>query len=275
MSSVNRILIDSRFRQPDSRSTTDFRVELPETIYMDSGMTCVVWDTCIPITWLTVEENVNDKLYFRLYQSDAYTYKDYVMTIASRNYVRGELVEEINNKFEALSIALRANEDPYRNLIRIFLPSDSNLSFMIFNNQDLRSRCNNTWQGEYYSAMNPQSLNDMIGNSDKNMQRYTAASMFEGGQFNVMPHHTIYITCPQLGNFKTLGPQGERDIIKKVTVTGNANEIMYDNYLNAEDFIDVSRQTLRSLNFKLVDVYGNVVNLHGQNFSFSLVFKPL
>jgi hypothetical protein len=72
-----------------------------------------------------------------------------------------------------------------------------------------------------------------------------------------------------------VGPQGERDIIKKVTVTGNANEIMYDNYLNAEDFFDVSRQTLRSLNFKLVDVYGNVANLHGQNFSFSLVFKPL
>ena len=66
MSSVNRILIDGRFRQVDSKSTTDFRVELPETIYMDSGMTCVLWDICLPVTWLTVEPDVNDKLYFRI-----------------------------------------------------------------------------------------------------------------------------------------------------------------------------------------------------------------
>lgn len=275
MSSVNRILIDSRFRQPDSTSTTDFRVELPETVYMDTGMTCVVWNVCIPITWHTVEENLNDKLYFRIYQSDPATYKDYIMRITSRNYTRSEVFEQLNKQFEALNVALRANEDPFRNLIRIFLPAGNNQSFMIFSNQDLRSRCNNTWQGEYYSAMNPQSINDMIGNSEHNMKIYTAISLFEGGQFNIMPHNTLYITCPQLGNFRSLGPQGERDIIKKVIVTGNQDEVMFDNYLFAEDFVDVSRQTLRSLNFKLVDVYGNVINLHGQNFSFSLVFKPL
>jgi hypothetical protein len=274
MSSVNRILIDSRFRQVDSKSTTDFRVELPETIYMDSGMTCVLWDICLPVTWLTVEPDVNDKLYFRIYQSDATTFSDYIMNITSRNYNRSEVVEELNAQFLALGVDLRANEDPYRNLIRIFLPVGSNLAFMIFTNLDLRSRCNNTWRGEYYSSTNPQSINDMIGNAEHNMKRYTAASIFEGGQFNAAPYRTLYITCPQLGNFRSLGPQGERDFFQKVMITSNVNEIIYDSNLWSDDFVDVSRQTLRSLNFRLVDVYGNVVNLHGQNFSFSLVFKP-
>ena len=37
--------------------------------------------------------------------------------------------------------------------------------------------------------------------------------------------------------------------------------------------IDVSRQTLRVLKFQLKDSLGNVINLHGANMSFSLVFE--
>ena len=55
MSVVNRILVDSRFRQPDSRSTTDFRVELPETITVEDGMSCVVTDVRILATCLAPE----------------------------------------------------------------------------------------------------------------------------------------------------------------------------------------------------------------------------
>jgi hypothetical protein len=275
MASLNRILIDSRFRQPDSTSTSDFRVELPETVLLDNGLGCVVFDICVPVTWYTVEENVNDKFYFRLYQADGVTFSDYIMPITSRIYSRAEVAEELSIQFTSLDVPLRANDDPFRNIIRIFLPSDSAQSFMVFTNLDLRSRCNNTWQGEFYSSINPQSVNDMIGNADATMRKYTSSVIFEGGQFNGVPHHTLYIKSPQLGTFRTLGPQGERDILNKVIVTGNANAILYDTLLNAEDYVDVSRQTLRSLNFKLVDVYGNTVNLHGQKFSFSLIFKPI
>ena len=78
--SVNRIMIDSRFRQVDSRSTFDFLLELPETIQMDSGMSCIVTDNVLPITWYTVEPGVNDKLYLRMYESDGVTYVDHIIT---------------------------------------------------------------------------------------------------------------------------------------------------------------------------------------------------
>ena len=64
MATVNRILVDSRFRKPDSISTADFRVELSETISVDDAMCCVVTDICIPISWYTVETHVNDKNVF-------------------------------------------------------------------------------------------------------------------------------------------------------------------------------------------------------------------
>ena len=175
-----------------------------------------------------------------------------------------------------MSIPLQCNEDPFRNIIRIF-PKDgfANASFMVFTNADLRERCNNTWQGEYFSPSNPQSVNDIIGNSDFSMKIYNNTANFEGGQFNAVPHHTVYIVCPQLGTFRSLGPQGERDILKKHVVMANPLEISHDTTLNAEDFTNISKQSFKSLNFRLTDVYGNVLNLHGQNWSFTLILKPI
>jgi hypothetical protein len=155
--SVNRIMIDSRFRQVDSRSTSDFRIELPETIQMDTGMSCIVTDIVLPITWYTVEPGVNDKLYLRMYESDGVTYVDHIITIPSRSYTRAEVAVALTARFNALNIPLSANEDPFRNLIRIFLPDEAEESFMVFTNADLLTRADTTWKGEYYSSVNPQS----------------------------------------------------------------------------------------------------------------------
>ena len=52
----------------------------------------------------------------------------------------------------------------------------------------------------------------------------------------------------------------------------NTGELIFDKITSSSDYIDVSRQTLRALKFQLKDSFGNVINLHGANMSFSLVF---
>jgi hypothetical protein len=274
MAFVNRIYVDSRHRIVDSESTSDFRIELPETMQMDDNMHVIVTDVVIPITWLTVEEDINDKLYVRLIEatSENITCTDYILKIPSRNYNRQELAEAISDVCEARGLPLRANDDPFRNLIRIFLPADSQLQFMVFSEKDLDTKANVTWTGPYYTSANPQSINNIIGNSLFRMKTYDAANIFEGGSYNGVPHHTIYLVCPQLGNRSSVGPLGERDILKKVVITDDQLTIPTNLYLNPEDHGDVSRRTFKSLNFKLTDVYGNTVPLHGQNISFTLVF---
>jgi len=91
MTTVNRVLIDSKHRQQESQSTSDFRVELPETITVGDNMACVNTDICIPVCWYTVEKDVNDMLFFRIV--DSTSYKDYIMTLPSRNYNRTEVAE--------------------------------------------------------------------------------------------------------------------------------------------------------------------------------------
>ena len=274
MSTVNRILVDSRFRQPDSISITDFRIELPENVHLDEGVSCVVCDISLPVTWYTVEVNVNDKLYIRMYQADGTTYSDHIVKLPSRNYTREEVASRLTTLFDELDdVPLTVGEDPFRNIIRIFLPEDSNRSFMVFTNQDLLNRCNGTWKGEFYIQSNPQSINQMIGNSDKHMQVYSASNIFEGGQFNILPHATLYIVSPELTTSSNIGPQGERDILKKVLVTAGPNSLMFDKDINTDDHVDVSKRSLRSIHFRLTDVYGNTLNLHGQHWSFTLLFR--
>ena len=41
------------------------------------------------------------------------------------------------------------------------------------------------------------------------------------------------------------------------------------------DFGDCSNQTLRTINFQLKDSKGNDINLHGNNWSFSVIFSRM
>ena len=83
---------------------------------------------------------------------------------------------------------------------------------------------------------------------------------------------SVYITCSQLG-YNNLGCRGERDAIRRVCINLPYSYIINDSYIDAADFTDVSRTCLNTLEFQLVDAYGNVIDLKGPNISFSSIFK--
>ena len=68
---------------------------------------------------------------------------------------------------------------------------------------------------------------------------------------------------------------GERGIIKKVPVTANYNQMIYDDAVLGIDYLSCSRQSLSRLEFQLKDVFGNLINLHGNHWSFSLIFTKM
>ena len=59
---LKKIYIDSRDRTPDSRSASNFKIELQQTVQMPDNTVFYVTDVCIPNVWNTIEENFNDKL---------------------------------------------------------------------------------------------------------------------------------------------------------------------------------------------------------------------
>ena len=85
--------------------------------------------------------------------------------------------------------------------------------------------------------------------------------------------HSIYICSSNLGSFQTLGPRGNTDILKKVPVSSNYGYLILDSVVSTIDGIDVSKQGIKTLHFRITDVRGNIIPLHGSHVSFSLIFK--
>ena len=84
--------------------------------------------------------------------------------------------------------------------------------------------------------------------------------------------HNIYMHCPNLGHFNSIGVRGESSIIKKIPVSSGFGYLIIDSVVSPHDKMDVSRQSVKTIQITLKDVSGNVINLHGANCSFSLVF---
>ena len=58
---IKKIYIDTRFKAPDSKSDTDFYIDLPITLLMLDDTGFYIDDVCIPHTWYKVEAGRNDE----------------------------------------------------------------------------------------------------------------------------------------------------------------------------------------------------------------------
>ncbi len=83
----------------------------------------------------------------------------------------------------------------------------------------------------------------------------------------------LYLTSSSLGSFNTISNFGLDRIIKKIPVSYNYSEMLFDGSQAGHGFLDISRSTLKRIDFKLLDSAGRVVNLNGNHFSCSLVFQ--
>jgi hypothetical protein len=119
-----------------------------------------------------------------------------------------------------------------------------------------------------------QSANGLIKNTQITSTIHNAENPLVS-YIDLQPIRNIYIKSPNLGNFKTVGPKGESDILKKVPVTADFNQMIFDNSLIGNDYLDCSRQTLRTIEFRLTDSAGHEIPFHGSFVSFSILFDQM
>jgi hypothetical protein len=91
MSSIKfkKIYFDTKYKTPDSKSTSDFKVELPETLFFENNSVFYIDDIAIPHSWYSIED-FNNKLYISVF-SGAYlgatpgTEYYYILTLTNGN----------------------------------------------------------------------------------------------------------------------------------------------------------------------------------------------
>ena len=103
--------------------------------------------------------------------------------------------------------------------------------------------------------------------------------LFDGESFvSYLDLHVVrnlYLLSSALASYDTVSNFGNDTIIKKIPVRGNVNDIIFDNASEGFDYLNVSRRTLRHIDFKLVDTNNKVVNLNGAHWSCSVVFQRM
>ena len=114
-------------------------------------------------------------------------------------------------------------------------------------------------------------MNDVLRNTEGNSKYYDQTVPYTSGVLDLQLIRNIYMHSPNLGNFNTIGPQNESTIIKKIPVTADYNQMIFDAIMVGNDFLDCSRQTWRRLEFQLKNAKGDYINLHCGHISFSII----
>ena len=130
----------------------------------------------------------------------------------------------------------------------------------------------------YVDLYNFKSLNDVIRNSNNSEYHpltIAGVSEFETSFIDLLNVHNIYIHSTNLGHYNSIGVRGENTIIKQVPVSSSFGYLIMDSVVAPHDKVDVSRQLVKTLNFALKNVHGNVIDLHSANVSFSMVFVTI
>ena len=83
----------------------------------------------------------------------------------------------------------------------------------------------------------------------------------------------LYIVSSSLANYNVISNFGNDTIVKKISVKANYSQMLFDNADAGYDFMDVSKRTLSRIDIKLIDSFGNIIDLRNNHWSFSLIFQ--
>ena len=267
---IKKIYCDTKFRRADSKSTSNFKIDLPVTLKLPDNCVFYVDDVSIPYAWHTVETGINDKLYFRLQLANGGSFNDYTITLDSKTYSGTQFVAMIVSKVTAITSGAATTGVYDTQSKRMFL-SVANLDINFFTDNELTDPTYNiAWSGTAYNVNNLNSANELISNEVLPSPVGNTASPAEY-YLMLTPIRNIYMRSPNLSSFNTIGCNGESNIIKKIAVNVAPGEMITSYITSSTDYLDSSRATWKTVEIMLQDVNGNEINLYGQNWSFSIL----
>jgi hypothetical protein len=263
---IKKVYIDTRFKTADSKSSSDFYVELPRALNIPDKCVCYIDDIVIPVSWTTIDErnhnlylylNIDGVIDTRIVVFDSGNYTGISFTAAFESKVNAELL--------AYQLSVSVSYDIMNNKLSIVLNDNRSMviddvKLLILSNADI-------------DVVPPSNLSGVLGLPN------TAVTLLADVPFHTyLDLHTtrnLYLTSSSLGSYNTVSNFGSDTIIKKIPVRFNYNEMLFDGAESGYDYLDVSKRSLRRIDFRLQDVFGNLINLNGNHWSFSLIFQLL
>ena len=267
---IKKLYIDTRYKNPNSKSNSDFSIDLPRQFNIPDKTVCYVDDIILPVSWSTINK-YNKLLYIYIYYSSIDIHRYVYLTEGnySGNTFSTMFESVLNSTFDDIPITFTVGYNFENNILTLTFvdgrtqpPVDTMLVSMA-SDETLKTG----WGGLMFPK--PDSANEILNND-------VTTSFNQTGSYetylDLHSRRNIYLISSMLSNYDTVSTFGIENIIKKIPVTVNTNSIIYDGASEGFDYITVSNKSLRTIDFKLIDTFGNIIDMRNTHWSMSLVF---
>ena len=275
MLKFKKVYIDSSYKV--SGTSSDFTIDLPETVQLEDNMLCQIHEVSIPHSWYSIN-STNNNLYFRHQIITpgviaGITYRK--ITIPEGNYNAVDLAQTIEI---ALNLLVDTVDRPntyslhYNNSTNkiTFSSNYATAIFVVLTDGEIAPVAGVF--SDPVDVNNLNSINRVIGNTTPATDAYTNVVPYTTNFIDLVPFKSLYLHCNEISNYNQLTVAGNSSIVKKINVSVPYLGIINDNELSNVDYIDVSSKILRRLNFRLTNHLNQVINLNGVDISFTLTF---
>ena len=259
-----------------SGTSSEFTLDLPETVQLEDNMLCQIHGVSIPLSWYSINETNNNFYAMEGILPPATPsgaiYSKLIIPVG--NYTASELAAQLEASLNTLESGDRTNSfsvsySSFSNKIEI----SSNYPEVIFTVLTDNDVLLDTQRfAETVDANNLNSINRVLRIYTTSAEASTNTVPYTTGFIGLTPVKNLHLHCNEISNFNQLTVVGNSSIVKKVPVNVPYSSIINDNELSTVDCIDVSGKMLRRLNFRITDQFNKVVNLNDVDVSFTLTF---
>ena len=275
MLKFKKVYIDSSYKA--SGTSSNFTIDLPETVQLEDNMLCQIHEVSIPHSWYSINENNN---HFYVMKGilppetpSGITYRKLIIPVG--NYTATELATQLQTSLNTLDSGSRTNSfsvSYLAGLNKIQIQSNyPEVIYTVLTDADVLVD-NGERFVETVDPNNLKSINKVLGVYTTSGDASTNVVPYKTGFIDLTPVKSLYLHCNEISNYNQLTVAGNSSIVKKINVSVPYLGVVNDNELSSFDYIDVSNKMLRRLNIRLTDHLNQNINLNGVDISFALTF---
>ena len=274
-----KIFVDSKYRLPSSKSSSDFSIELNENMECPEGTRLHIVDISLPTSFKTTEVGFYEYMYVMIYDNNDTFVKNFRIYLGNKIYFSEQLCFDIHAGLNTNTEDLNAGgifNYAYSSATRTVdfsIKDGLNYKVKIPTDEELSNYVGGVWNTTQanYNSNDPLSINYLLSN-------YIASSpltVWTSSYLNLVPFRYLFISSSALSDYRYSAPNTySSNIIKKVLISQQLGGIVNDAGSSlSEDYIDVSNRNLKKLDFRITDERGVVMNLYNINVQFALLLS--
>ena len=277
-----KVYVNLNYRLPQSNSSSDFIIELPENMECPEGTRLFITEVSLPTVWKTTEVGFFEKFYAMIYDNTDTLLRCVILDLSNKIYFAEQLSFDIVSKLNDAVRDLNANNDIFvyayssaTRTVEIKVADGLNFKLKIPTDVELSTYVDLAWnRGDAdYNSIVPLSINYLLSNfvaTNGGLTTWTSSYL------NLVPFRALYLNSPELTDHKYSSPENySSSIIRKILIDQQLGGIVNDAHSGAmsEDFINVGGKNLKRLSFRLTNETGKIINLYNLPLEFSILFS--